>query len=190
MKKSCGTVRLKASIFIEDPPEGALMLIALDGTETEQAADGALTEQCTAGENRPFDGNEPIVARNGDGERLRQRGFNVTERAAEAGISKEVRRRVTSSPTAVDARRMLCPQLFTSSVKVRRSGTVPLSLILRLSKVIPALPARMWLPSSRVMLLLFPILFFSSCRTMLAIWFSHSCRAGLRKVSSSRLSSV
>jgi len=83
LKKSEGTVRLKVSVFIEGP-EGALTLIAFDGTETEQAADGALTEQCIEGDTRPpHDGNEPIVARSGDSPRLRQRGFNVTERAAE-----------------------------------------------------------------------------------------------------------
>lgn len=79
--KSWGTVRLKVSVIMETPG-GALTLIAFDGTETEQAADGALTEA----DVRPADeGMEPIVARSGDSPRLRQRGFSVTERDASGG---------------------------------------------------------------------------------------------------------
>lgn len=64
--------------------EGALTLMAVAGTDTEQAADGAVTEQGVE-ESSPTEGKEPIVigivARRGDSGLLRLRGFKVTERA-------------------------------------------------------------------------------------------------------------
>jgi hypothetical protein len=60
------------------------MLMAVAGTDTEQAADGAVTEQ-GVDERSPTEGREPIVngivARKGDSALLLERGFRVTERA-------------------------------------------------------------------------------------------------------------
>jgi len=84
-------VRLKASVFREKPvaafeAEGALTLMAVAGTETEQAADGAVTEQAGVDERRPIDVMEPaVVVQAGVDERSPTEG---NEPAVMAGVDE------------------------------------------------------------------------------------------------------